>query len=64
MTKNICVHPGQSGRCESRLRGNKMTVYKLDKGAHSVYTLHYHLILGLKAYVESQESKREKICGN
>jgi putative transposase len=25
-----------------------MTVYKLDKGAHSVYTLHYHLILVVK----------------
>lgn len=25
-----------------------MSTYKLDKGAHSVYTLHYHLILVVK----------------
>lgn len=25
-----------------------MAAYKLDKGAHSVYTLHYHLILVVK----------------
>lgn len=25
-----------------------MAAYKLDKGAHAVYTLHYHLILVVK----------------